>query len=89
MFGRTAGSLTVYIRDTVNGPLVNLWSKSGEIGDFYERAEVALGWDQPFQVKKEDFTRYKYSKVWKYKNDVVIPEKLSSKEVSLSWEWYY
>ncbi|XP_022097778.1 MAM and LDL-receptor class A domain-containing protein 1-like isoform X1 [Acanthaster planci] len=50
MFGRTTGSLTVYIRDTINGPLTNLWSKSGEIGDFYERAEITLGWTNPFQV---------------------------------------
>ena len=60
MFGRTTGTLTVYIRDTINGPLVTLWSKSGEIGDYYERAEVNLAWNNPFQVSYQKVqTKYR------------------------------
>ncbi|XP_072014818.1 MAM and LDL-receptor class A domain-containing protein 1-like [Amphiura filiformis] len=50
MFGPNIGTLSVHTRDSINGPLQTVWSKSGNIGDFYERVEVALYWAQPFQV---------------------------------------
>ena len=50
MFGVNIGTLNVYLRDTINGPVQNLWSKSGNVGDYYERTEVILYWDKPFQV---------------------------------------
>jgi hypothetical protein len=50
MFGENIGTLSVYTRDSINGPLQTPWTKSGNIGHYFERAEVTLYWDQPFQV---------------------------------------
>ncbi|XP_033638977.1 MAM and LDL-receptor class A domain-containing protein 1-like [Asterias rubens] len=50
MYGIDTGTLNVYIWDTIYGTMQNVWSMSGYQGDFYERAEVTLGWDKNFQV---------------------------------------
>ena len=50
MFGVNIGTLSVHIRDTINGPLDQLWIKSGELGDYYERADIKLSRNKPFQV---------------------------------------
>nr|XP_054757008.1 MAM and LDL-receptor class A domain-containing protein 2-like [Lytechinus pictus] len=50
MYGENINTLTVYTREIVNGPLTVLWQRSGEIGDFYERADIVLTNRNPFQV---------------------------------------
>ncbi|XP_030849653.1 MAM and LDL-receptor class A domain-containing protein 2 [Strongylocentrotus purpuratus] len=50
MFGENINTLTVYTREIVNGPLTVLWQRSGEIGDYYERADIVLANRNPFQV---------------------------------------
>nr|XP_039270832.1 MAM and LDL-receptor class A domain-containing protein 1-like [Styela clava] len=52
MYGSSIRSLRVYTRTQYGGPLVQVWSKSGYQGDFWERADANLGATvgQPFQV---------------------------------------
>ena len=52
MFGRGIGSLNVYTRETVTGPMNKIWSKSGNVGDHYERIALMINETKPFQVKK-------------------------------------
>ncbi|KAJ8050665.1 MAM and LDL-receptor class A domain-containing protein 2 [Holothuria leucospilota] len=42
MFGENVGSLNVYKRKVISGPLELLWSRRGNLGDFYERADIVL-----------------------------------------------
>lgn len=50
MFGRSIGSLNVYTRETVTGPMKKIWSKSGNVGDFFERVDLTINENKPFQV---------------------------------------
>ena len=50
MFGRTIGKLTVYTRNYNGGPLKPVWTKSGNVGDFYERTDIQIFEQQTFQV---------------------------------------
>ncbi|XP_022096408.1 MAM and LDL-receptor class A domain-containing protein 1-like [Acanthaster planci] len=63
MYGIDIGTLTVYFWDTTNGPLTNIWSMSGEKGDFYERAEIILSHNKPFQVLIEATVGGKYGDI--------------------------
>ena len=57
MFGADMGSLRLLRRSSVGGgdaSETELWSREGEVGDFWERGLVDLGdVDQPFQVDCE------------------------------------
>ncbi|XP_071486324.1 MAM and LDL-receptor class A domain-containing protein 1-like [Diadema antillarum] len=50
MYGEDINSLSIYTREIINGPLTLLWQRVGEIGDFYERADIVLTNRNPFQV---------------------------------------
>jgi MAM domain, meprin/A5/mu len=50
MYGDHVGSLNVYTRTSIGGPLSLTWSQSYEKGDEWLRAIVALQVQQPFQV---------------------------------------
>lgn len=50
MFGEDIGSLNVYKRKVINGPLTLLWSRSGNLGDFYERADVVVANSTDYDV---------------------------------------
>ena len=42
MNGRDVASLVVYYRTQVDGVLTRLWGRQGPVGDYFERAEVAV-----------------------------------------------
>jgi hypothetical protein len=68
MFGRTIGSLNVYTRETIRGQMKKIWSKSGNVGDFFERVDLTINENKPFQVnsirKKLTFLFYqKWEKI--------------------------
>ena len=50
MFGPDIGKLTVYTRNAVGGPLKPVWTKSGNVGDYYERVDVQIFESSNFQV---------------------------------------
>ena len=50
MYGAQIGSLNVYTRSSVLGSLKPIWKRSGNIGDHYERADIQIFENQPFQV---------------------------------------
>lgn len=50
MYGAEIGSLAVYTRTQINGPLTLKWTRIGNFGDFYERGDIILNMDDPFQV---------------------------------------
>ena len=51
MYGQDVGVLNVYTRSTSGtGPLKKVWSKTGNVGDFFERGEVQLYESGNFQV---------------------------------------
>ncbi|XP_071956933.1 MAM and LDL-receptor class A domain-containing protein 1-like [Antedon mediterranea] len=50
MYGQNIGTLSVYTRTAINGPLTLEWSKSGNLGDYYERGEIVFIKSQAFQV---------------------------------------
>lgn len=52
MFGRGIGSLNVYTRETVTGPMNKIWSKSGNVGDYFERVDLVINETRSFQVKQ-------------------------------------
>lgn len=51
MFGRGIGSLNVYTRETVTGPMNKIWSKSGNVGDYFERVDLVINETRSFQVE--------------------------------------
>ena len=57
MFGRTIGSLNVYTRTTIGGPLKLVWTKSGNIGDFFERADIQILEKGSFQVSTGNLSK--------------------------------
>lgn len=42
MSGKSVGKLTVYSRTFIGGYLSNQWSKTGSVGDYWERADISL-----------------------------------------------
>ena len=50
MYGYDIGSLNVYTRTFVDGPLTLLWTQSGSKGDEWLRRKVVLNVNGPFQV---------------------------------------
>ena len=50
MYGMDVASLNVYTRTYVDGPLTQIWSQHGEIGDQWLRANVTLQSSLPFQI---------------------------------------
>ncbi|XP_071851180.1 MAM and LDL-receptor class A domain-containing protein 1-like isoform X5 [Apostichopus japonicus] len=50
MYGAEIGRLAVYTRTQINGPLTLKWTRIGNFGDFYERGDIILNMDDPFQV---------------------------------------
>uniref|UniRef100_H3B4N6 MAM domain-containing protein n=1 Tax=Latimeria chalumnae TaxID=7897 RepID=H3B4N6_LATCH len=50
MHGKNIGSLKVYTRVFNDGTLMERWTRSGEVGNYFVRTEVILPAGQPFQV---------------------------------------
>ncbi|KAL5006371.1 hypothetical protein ScPMuIL_015177 [Solemya velum] len=50
MYGDTVGSLNVYTRTSLLGPMTKIWGRSGNVGDFFERIDLPLKAAQAFQV---------------------------------------
>ncbi|KAJ8050465.1 MAM and LDL-receptor class A domain-containing protein 2 [Holothuria leucospilota] len=50
LYGEEIGSISIYTRTQINGPLTLRWRRVGELGDFWERADVPLNSTDPFQV---------------------------------------
>lgn len=50
MFGANIGSLNVYTRTSVGGALKQVWGRSGNVADAFQRVEIQLYESQPFQV---------------------------------------
>ncbi|XP_025087325.1 MAM and LDL-receptor class A domain-containing protein 1-like isoform X1 [Pomacea canaliculata] len=50
MYGQTIGSLSVYTRNSFNGPLVKRFSRSGEIGNYWVSSVVPIYDTKPFQI---------------------------------------
>lgn len=50
MYGYNVGTLNVYTRTFIGGPLTKIWSQNGEKGDEWLRAKVTLSVAQPFQI---------------------------------------
>ncbi|XP_072182119.1 MAM and LDL-receptor class A domain-containing protein 1-like [Diadema setosum] len=50
MFGEDIGQLNVYTRSEENGPLVLLWNRQGNHGDFFQRADISLSSPLDFQI---------------------------------------
>jgi hypothetical protein len=44
------GNLTVYLRNYKDGPLVELWQRSGDQGQVWNRNLIELNVTQPFQI---------------------------------------
>ena len=55
MNGMKMGTLNVYIRTTVLGSYRKVWTKSGNVGDVWEKANVKLSSDQVFQARIVSF----------------------------------
>ena len=53
MFGTGTGTLNVYIQTKSGGYKTRVWTKSGNRGDFWERATIALSSAQTFQLVLE------------------------------------
>lgn len=51
MYGESVETLNVYTRTEIGGPLTREWSRTGEVGDYYERTEISLIASKPFEVK--------------------------------------
>ncbi|CAF4253279.1 unnamed protein product, partial [Rotaria magnacalcarata] len=47
------GELNVYTRTANGGPMNLIWTKNTEVGDFWDRADLALFNNQPFQIVLE------------------------------------
>ena len=62
MFGEDIGTLNVYKRKVINGPLELLWSRSGNLGDFYERADVVVANSTDFDIFQVSSLRDHY--IW-------------------------
>ncbi|XP_014680988.1 PREDICTED: MAM and LDL-receptor class A domain-containing protein 2-like [Priapulus caudatus] len=58
MYGPTVDKLAVYTRTEVGGMLTQVWSRVGEVGDYYERIEIPLVITQPFEVIIEGTVGY-------------------------------
>jgi len=50
MFGPSIGSLNVYTRNSVGGQLKQVWQRTGNVGDYFERIDIQLFEQQAFQV---------------------------------------
>lgn len=50
MLGKTIGSLNVYTRPCNGCALNNVFTKKGQVGNYWQRAEITLQSDYPFQV---------------------------------------
>ncbi|EDV21956.1 uncharacterized protein TRIADDRAFT_59472 [Trichoplax adhaerens] len=50
MYGSTVNTLSVLMRTQINGPTVQLWSKSGSQGDLWHRGQVSLPVSSHFQI---------------------------------------
>ncbi|KAH3887711.1 hypothetical protein DPMN_011730 [Dreissena polymorpha] len=50
MFGPTIGSLNVYTKNSALGQLKQVWQRSGNVGDFFERVDIQIFESQSFQV---------------------------------------
>ena len=72
MFGRSIGSLNVYVRQNIGGSLRKIWSRSGNVGDFYERADIPVSNAKPFQVMTCFKMIYTFANLfWKSKDSKV------------------
>ncbi|XP_033104873.1 MAM and LDL-receptor class A domain-containing protein 2-like [Anneissia japonica] len=50
MYGENIDTLNVYSRNAVNGPVTLLWSRSGHVGDYWERVDLDLRSNNDFQI---------------------------------------
>jgi len=50
MFGTQIGSLNVYVRGSVGGAMKQVWGRSGNVADAFQRIEVQLYEVNAFQV---------------------------------------
>ena len=51
MYGEDVDTLNIWMRTNHGGPLKKLWSKTGNVGNWFERADVAVSAaGKPFQV---------------------------------------
>jgi hypothetical protein len=53
MYGSTIGTLSVYKRIAVGGLESTLFTKTGEVGNFWNRVDLKITGDQPFQIVVE------------------------------------
>ncbi|CAF1515641.1 unnamed protein product, partial [Adineta steineri] len=53
MYGDDIGALNIYTRTTFGGEMDKIWSKDYNVGDFWNRAEIVLMENEPFQVVLE------------------------------------
>ncbi|CAF4949732.1 unnamed protein product, partial [Rotaria magnacalcarata] len=53
LYGEDIGELNVYTRTANGGPMNLIWTKNTEVGDFWDRADLALFNSQPFQIVLE------------------------------------
>jgi hypothetical protein len=44
IYGKSAGSLTIYYRTAIGGPFIPLWTKSGPISQNWEKAEATFNY---------------------------------------------
>ena len=52
MYGRTVGSLTVYLINSRSGTKTSLWSKSGEQGKDWEQGFASFHSESHYRVSK-------------------------------------
>ena len=54
-FGDDIDTLTVYMRTTTNGQPILLYTRFGQVGDYWERADIVIDSDEDFQVRGVKF----------------------------------
>ncbi|CAH1786792.1 unnamed protein product, partial [Owenia fusiformis] len=50
MYGKNVRGITVYTQTAQDGPMRKVWSRNGDIGTFFQRAEIQLYQTEAFQV---------------------------------------
>ncbi|UJR31098.1 hypothetical protein I4U23_018606, partial [Adineta vaga] len=53
MYGEHIGALNVYTRSTYGGEMSKIWSKKGEVGDYWTRTDLPVILGKPFQIVLE------------------------------------